>query len=221
MSEKHIVRTYDQELGLLKSKVLQMGKLAHAQMGSALETVITRDSLQAEAIIAADEPIDQLQQEIDRLTLNMLAKRQPMALDLRQIVSSLKMASDLERVADYAVNIARHSMELNSANVQRPVEEIVRMAEHAKGMLGDVLIAYSEEDARLAEEIWHRDDLIDETYANLLSDLREYIQEEVQYAKPFTALLFVARCCERIGDHIQNLAENVYFIVTGETYHGL
>jgi phosphate transport system protein len=150
----------------------------------------------------------------------MLARRQPMALDLRNIVSGLKMASDLERIADYSVNIARHSMDLNSADIQKPVEGITRMAEHAKGMLGDVMTAYEKNDPDLAREVWHRDISIDKEYATLFSDLRQFMSEEAQYAKPFMALLLVARCCERIGDHIQNLAEDVYFILTGEVYHG-
>ena len=220
MRNRHIVRSYDEELALLRSKVLQMGSLAHSQLGRAVETLKSRDSREAEAIVAGDAPVNHLQQEIDQLTLTMLARRQPMALDLRQIVSALKMASDLERIADYAANIARHTMDLNSVVLQKPVEAIIRMTEDARGMLGDVMTAYQEEDADLAREIWHRDAVIDRAYATFLSDLRDYMKEDAQYAKPLTALLFVSRCCERIGDHIQNLAENVHFIVTGEIYHG-
>jgi len=220
MNDRHIVRSYDEELALLKTNLVEMGRLAHDQLGKAVETLVSRDSSAAEAVVAGDAAINTLQQDIDQLTLSMLARRQPMALDLRNIVSGLKMAADLERVADYAANIARHSMDLNSAEIQNPVEGIIRMAGHARGMLGDVMTAYEERDAELAQDVWHRDQTIDKAYADLLSDLREYMKEESQYAKPFTALLFVARCCERIGDHIQNLAEDVHFIITGETYHG-
>ncbi len=220
MTSRHIVRSYDEELALLKATILEMGKLSHRQLIRALETVISRDSSVAEAIMADDAPIDALQQAIDQLTLMMLAKRQPMALDLRMIVSGLKMASDLERIADYAANMARHSMELNSVDLQKPVEVIIRMVESAKTMLSDVMIAYEKNDAELARKVWHEDVHIDTEYAGLLSDLREFMTSESKHAKPFTALLFVARCCERIGDHIQNLAENVHFIALGETYHG-
>lgn len=220
MNGRHIVRSYDEELALLKNKVLEMGELAHKQLAKAVDTLVSRDSSAARAIVAGDAPINDLQREIDQLTLNMLAKRQPMALDLRIIVSGLKMAADLERIADYSANIARHSMDLNSANVQKPVEGIIRMAEQAKFMLADVMSAYHQDDPMLAKSVWHGDEKIDSEYAGLLSDLREFMNEEAQQPKSFTALIFVARCCERIGDHIQNLAENVYFIVMGEMYHG-
>ena len=137
MSSKHIVRSYDEELALLKASVLEMGKLSHRQLSRALETVISRDGSEAEAIMADDAPINTLQEAIDQLTLIMLAKRQPMALDLRLIVSGLKMASDLERIADYSANMAGHSMELNSVDLQEPVEAIIKMAEKAKVMLSE------------------------------------------------------------------------------------
>ena len=220
MSSKHIVRSYDEELALLKASVLEMGKLSLQQLSRALETVISRDGSAAEAIMKDDAPINALQEAIDQLTLLMLAKRQPMALDLRMIVSGLRMASDLERIGDYSANIARHSMELNSLDLQKPVEAIIRMVEIAKTMLSDVMIAYEKNDPELARKVWHKDEGIDTEYAGLLSDLRESMTGEAEHAKPFTALLFVARCCERIGDHIQNLSENVYFIILGETYRG-
>ncbi|EFK06651.1 phosphate transport system regulatory protein PhoU [delta proteobacterium NaphS2] len=220
MNSRHIVRSYDEELQLLKSQVLQMGRMALRQLTRALETVISRDSSQAEAIMADDAPIDALQKEIDRLTLAMLARRQPLALDLRNIVSGIRMASDLERIADYSANIARHSMDLNSADVQKPVEGIIKMTEKAKTMLSSVMTAYQNGDPDLARKVWHDDDAIDQAYARLLKDLREFMTGEAEHAKPFTALMFVARCCERIGDHIQNLAENVHFIITAHMYHG-
>jgi phosphate transport system protein len=220
MSSKHTVRSYDEELALLKASVLEMGKLSHRQLSRALETVLSRDSSAAEAIMADDTPINALQEAIDQLTLIMLAKRQPMAVDLRFIVSGLRMASDLERIADYAASMARHSMELNSVDLEKPVEAIIRMAEGAKAMLSDVMMAYERKDSELARKVWHEDEGIDAEYSKLLSDLRGYMTEDSEHAKPFTALLFVARCCERIGDHIQNLAENVHFIVTGRMYHG-
>ena len=220
MNSKHIVRSYDEELDLLKAQVLQMGKMAHRQLTRALETVVSRDSSAAEAIMADDAPIDALQKEIDRLTLAMLAKRQPMALDLRKIVSGIRMASDLERIADYSANIARHSMELNSVDVQKPVESILKMTEKAKTMLSGVMTAYQDGDPELARQVWHEDEAIDQIYARLLKDLRDFMTGEAEHAKPFTALMFVARCCERIGDHIQNLAENVHFIITAHMYHG-
>ena len=193
MSSKHIVRSYDEELGLLKASVLEMGKLSHRQLSRALETVLSRDSSEAEAIMADDAPINALQEAIDQLTLIMLAKRQPMALDLRIIVSGLKMASDLERIADYSANMARHSMELNSVDLQKPVQAIIAMTENAKAMLSDVMIAYENSDPELARKVWHADEKIDKAYSGLLSDLRAFMNKNAEHVKPFTAILFVGR----------------------------
>jgi phosphate transport system protein len=139
-----------------------------------------------------------------------------MAVDLRNIISGLKIAADLERIADYAANIAKHVIELNSISLDQPVQSIIAMAEVARSMLEDVINAYMETDIERAVEIWHRDSQINQIYGELLGQLRSFMERDSENIKAYTGLLFVARCCERIGDHITNVAESVYFIESGE-----
>lgn len=220
MSARHIVRSYDEELALLKANILDMGKKTQTQMERAISALQRRDLALVSAIVAEDDAVDRLQKEVDRHTIQMLAMRQPMALDLRNIVSGLKMAADLERIADYAVNMARHATELNNNSVEEPLESITRMIQMGIGMLRTVLEAYLEEDPEKAKKVWHQDQEIDEIYFDLLARLRDFMTETPWNAKALSALLLVARCCERIGDHVQNIAESIHYIFTGENYHG-
>lgn len=220
MSRKHIVRSYDEELATLKSKILEMGKQCDNQLTKAVKALNTRNSSLAEEIISSDVEIDALQSEIEALTVSMLARRQPMAMDLRNIVSALKMAAGLERIADYAKNIARHVIDLNNMALNEPVEIIVDMIETACKMIDDVLDGYLQMDAEKVIEVWHRDEQINQKYADLLGQLHSLMAKDAENIKAGTVLLFVGRCCERIGDHVKNLAENIHFIINGVTYRG-
>jgi phosphate transport system protein len=131
------------------------------------------------------------------------------------------MASDFERIADYAANIAKHAIDLKDISLGKAVEPIQEMVDCALRMLRDVLDAYRALDIDKAIDIWHRDREIDQTYTGLLTRLRTLMIEDSESVNASTTLLFVGRCCERIGDHITNVAENVHFIVTGEVYCGL
>jgi phosphate transport system protein len=176
--------------------------------------------LLARDIIQGDSKINRLQSEVDELAIRILALRQPMALDLRNIVAAQKMAADFERIADYIANIAKHLTNLDSTSLKKPIRAIVAMANSALKMLRDVLLAYQELDAEKAVEVWHRDKEIDKIYFSLLTQLRTTMIEDSTSVTPSTTLLFMGRCCERIGDHITNVAENVEYIVSGEMYHG-
>jgi phosphate transport system protein len=123
----------------------------------------------------------------------------------------------LERIADYAANIAKHVMDLNHVYLEEPVGLIIRMAEQARRMLREVIGAYRETDVQKAMVVWHRDEDINRNYAGLLSQLRSYMKADSDNINTYTSLIFTARCCERIGDHIKNIAEGVYFIVHGES----
>ncbi|MGD9241587.1 MAG: phosphate signaling complex protein PhoU, partial [Desulfobacterales bacterium] len=167
--------------------------------------------------ICSDLQVNDLQNTVDRLTVRMLAMRQPMGSDLRHIISALKIAAELERIADYAANIAKNVMDLDHVSLEKPVGLIIRMAELASHMLKDVIGAYRETDAQKAMAVWHRDEDINQVYADLLSQLRSYMKVDSENIDIYTRLIFTARCCERIGDHIQNIAESVYFIIYGES----
>lgn len=220
MLREHLVKSFDQELRELKQKVTEMGASAEAQLTSALEALTHRNLELAEAVIKRDQRVNDLQRDIDSLTVLILAKRQPMAFDLRNIISALKIATDLERIADNAKRIARSVSEINNINLDKPIESIIEMAEMGRKMLLDIMDAYSKTDVHHAIEIWHRDEQIDSVYSHLLSQMKTFLHDDSEKYQAYTSLIFVARCCERIGDHIQNIAEDIYYIVNGKTYHG-
>ncbi|MGD8961827.1 MAG: phosphate signaling complex protein PhoU [Desulfobacterales bacterium] len=217
MSKDHTVRSYDQELDLLKSKISEMGKVAEAQLSKAIEALVTKDSKLAVDVIYSDSQVNDLQNAVDRLTVNMLAMRQPMGIDLRHIISALKMAAELERIADYAANIAKNGMNLNHVYLEKPIQLIIRMAELAIRMLRDVIDAYLELDLPKTIAVWHRDEEINQIYADLLTQLRSYMKADSDNINTYTSLIFTARCCERIGDHIKNVAESVYYIIHADS----
>lgn len=219
MATKHIVKSYDEDLDLLKSKLSEMGKEAQDQISKAIKALLNHDDGLADVIIVSDEKVNFLQQEAEELGVQILATRQPLAQDLRYVISGLKMASELERIADYAANIARHIADLDrQLGLEQPIASIKEMVELAKGMLTDVMNGFTHGDVRKAIAAWHRDENIDHIYAALLSDLRTSMSEDSDSIRSYTGLVFIARCCERIGDHITNIAENVHYIKHGKTY---
>jgi phosphate transport system protein len=220
MAKEHTVKAFTQELELLKAKVFEMAKECEGQLAKAVHSLVERDMMLARDIIQGDSKINSLQSEVDELAIRILALRQPMALDLRNIIAAQKMAADFERIADYTANIAKHLINLESIALERPIRSIVKMANAALEMLREVLVAYQELDVEKAVEIWHRDKDIDKIYFSLLTQLRTTMIEDSASVTPSTTLLFMGRCCERIGDHITNVAENVEYIVSGEMYHG-
>lgn len=219
MPTKHIVKSYDEDLDMLKSRLSEMGKEAEDQISKAGRALQNRDGGMADVIIVCDEKVNVLQQEVEEHGIRILATRQPMAQDLRYVIAGLKVASELERIADYAANIARHVSDLDhQLDIDHPIAAINEMAELTKGMLADIMVAFSKVDAQRAIAVWHRDDQIDQIYADLLSDLRTRMSEDSDNIRSYTGLIFIARCCERIGDHITNIAENVHYIEHGKTY---
>lgn len=141
MSTKHIVKSYDDDLDLLKSKLSEMGKEVEDQISKACKALLNRDGGLAEVIIVCDEKVNVLQQEIEELGIRILATRQPMAQDLRNVIASLKVASELERIADYAANVARHISDLaHHLDIDHPVTALIEMAKLAKGMLTDIRV---------------------------------------------------------------------------------
>ncbi len=220
MSHGHTVRSFDEELGKLQRTILNMGREVNSQLGSAVEALTSRDGSLAQRIIRNDAKVNALEHEADALTIRMLALRQPMAVDLRSIIASLKIATDLERVADYASNIAKNIDDLNRVSPDDSIEMIVLMAKYAQEMLRDVLKAYNELDVERAVAVWHRDRDIDEVYAEFLRRLRDSMKQEPGRIEAYTSLIFVARSVERIGDHLTNIAEHVHFLVRGEMYAG-
>ena len=211
----HIVKSYDDEQRRLLDETLRMGEMAASQLEAALDVVERRDDKAAERIIANDEAIDALEQEISHDVMK-LALRGPMARDLREILAAIRIASDIERVGDYAANVAKRSTALN---LSPPLPHIAGL--HALGTLAvkqlrDVLAAYRENDIELAQRVRARDAEVDTAYTGLFRELLTYMMEDARSITPCTHLLFMAKNIERIGDHATNIAENVWFLVKGE-----
>jgi phosphate transport system protein len=216
MSSEHIARAYDEELHRLSNTIAEMGGLAESQLGAAIEAVVARDTELATHVVQGDAKVDQLEREIDNLAIRVLALRQPVARDLRAIFAALKIASDLERIADYAANVAKRSIALSQTPPVRPVYALPRMAQFAQLLIKDVLDAYVERDAEKAYAVWVRDAELDEMYSSLFRELLTYMMEDPRSISACTHLLFMAKNIERIGDHATNISENLYYLVNGK-----
>ena len=211
----HIVRSHDEERNRVIGEILRMGEMAAAQLEAALDVVERRDDRAAERIIANDEAIDALEREISQDAMT-LALRGPLARDLREILATLRIASDIERIGDYAANAAKRSMALNTSP---PLPHTRGL--HALGMLAvaqvrDVLAAYRDNDADAAQRVRARDAELDAEYTGLFRELLTYMMEDARAITPCTHLLFMAKNLERVGDHATNIAENVWFMVNGD-----
>ena len=178
MSSEHIIKSYDEELRRLNNTITEMGGLAESQLAAAIEAVVERDSELAASVVEGDAKVDQLQRELDNLALRLLALRQPMARDLREIFAALKIASDLERICDYAANVAKRSIALNQSPPAQPVYALPRMARLAELLVKDVIDAYVARDADKAYAVWMRDEELDEMYASLFRELLTYMMED-------------------------------------------
>jgi phosphate transport system protein len=215
MASEHIIKSYDEELQRLDNAITQMGGLAESQLGGAIEAVVKRDSDLATEVIEGDVRVDTLEREIESLVVRLLALRQPMARDLRHNIAALKIASDLERIGDYAANVAKRSIALNQTPPVRPVYAVPRMGRLCQAMIKDILDAYVERDADKALAVWLRDEELDEMYTSLFRELLTYMIEDPRNITACTHLLFIAKNLERIGDHTTNVAETLYFLVHG------
>ena len=215
MAAEHIIKSYDEELGRLSKMIVEMGGLAESQLAAASEVVMQRDSDRAIRVVEGDAQVDQLERDLDNLAIRLLALRQPMARDLREIVAALKIASDLERICDYAANVAKRSIALAQTPPIQPVQSLPRMTRLALLLVKDVIDAYVARDADKAYAVWVRDEELDEMYASLFRVLLTYMMEDPRNIGPCTHLLFIAKNIERIGDHATNIAENVYYLVHG------
>src|SRR5437764_15448090 len=214
MSE-HIVKGFGEQLEALSSSIAQMGGVAEAQLAEAVDAIARRDSALAERVIAGDPRIDQLQQTVEDQGLKLLALRQPMAVDLRNTLAAIKIASELERIGDLAKNIGKRALVLNREPPIRLAQSLGRMGRAALAQLKQVLDAYSDRDAEAAKTVWRHDEEIDELYNSLFRELLTYMMEDPRTIGLCTHLLFVAKNIERAGDHATNIAEVVYHMATG------
>jgi len=217
---EHIVHSFDNELKGLSQVVTRMGGLAETQLATAVEALARRDTALAEQVVLGDAAIDALEEELDERAVRLLALRQPMATDLREVIAALKISSDLERIGDYAANVAKRVMTLNQIPPIPPANSVPRMARMAQNIIKDTLDAYAARDAERAIDVWHRDAEVDEMYTGLFRELLTYMMEDPRNITPSTHLLFIAKNIERIGDHATNVAETIHYLVTGQRMAG-
>ncbi|MEM9030654.1 MAG: phosphate signaling complex protein PhoU [Pseudomonadota bacterium] len=214
----HTVRSYAEELAALDRKLAQMGGICEDLLAWSSDALERRDPALAGKVIDRDKAVDQLQNEIEEQAIQIIARRQPMANDLRQIMAVTRIASDLERIGDLAKNISKRVLAIAGETYPRPlISGLQRMVELALAQLKDVLDAYSERNAELALKVWHQDEQIDATYNSVFRELLTYMMEDPRNIGLCTHLLFGAKNLERIGDHATNIAETVHFVVCGET----
>ena len=217
MTQEHIMKVYDEELARLDRLIAEMGGLAESQLADAVEAMRRRDAELARKVAERDQRIDALEREVDTLTMRVLALRQPMAEDLRTVIAALKTASNLERIGDYTRNIAKRTLALAQL---RPIggaaHTIARMAMLVQGMIKNVLDAYVERDAAMADDVRLRDKEVDQLHTSLFRELLTYMMEDPRHITTCTHLLFIAKNIERVGDHVTNIAEHVHLMASGE-----
>ena len=211
----HIVAAYDAELKKLNKLLARMGGLAERQLANALLAVERRDDNLARIVKNGDTEIDLLEQEIESLVIRMLALRQPMANDLRYIISTLRTSSDIERIGDYAKNIGKRALALNQLPAEPLLRGILRVGKPVQTMLKSVMDASLQGDKEKAIEVWEADEEVDELYTGLFRELLTYMMEDPRSITPCTHLLFIAKNLERIGDHATNIAETVHYQIDG------
>lgn len=216
MSSEHIVRSFAQELQRLVNLITQMGGVAEAQVAAAVKAVTRRDVSLAAQVMQSDPRLDEYEREIDVEAVRLLARRQPVAQDLREIVSALRVAADLERIGDYAANIAKRSLVLAQMPAVRPASAIPRVGRLVEEILKDVLDAYIERDVDKAISVWKRDEELDDLHTSLFREVLTYMMEDPRTITPCTHLLFMAKNLERIGDHATNIAETIHYVVVGQ-----
>ncbi|NJM29254.1 MAG: phosphate signaling complex protein PhoU [Rhizobiales bacterium] len=211
----HIVKSYDDDLAALKTMLAQMGGIAEEQLSDAIQAISKRDTKLADMVIAQDGKIDALEVQVEEKAILTIARRQPMARDLREIMVAIRIASDLERIGDLAKNTAKRSHAISEPMPRRLMTGFARMGRLAQEQLKDILDAYARSDSEKALAVWRSDEEIDALYNSIFRELLTYMMEDPRMIGLCTHLLFGAKNLERIGDHTTNIAENIYYLSFG------
>ncbi|CAM4506397.1 phosphate signaling complex protein PhoU [Corallococcus exiguus] len=216
MAATHTDKAFEQDLRNLREKLLAMGAKVEALISQSTRALTDRDSALAEQVVGADREVNRLEVDIDDLCRRILALRQPAASDLRLITTALKIVTDLERIGDLAVNIAERAMDLNQAPPLAPYVDTPKLAELAQQQVKKALDAFVSGDAAKAEDVLKGDDLLDALFLKIFNELLAYMMEDSRNIRRATALMFIAKHLERIGDHALNVAEMVIYMVRGK-----
>ncbi len=211
----HTARAFDTELGELIRKIREMSDMDAKQIGGAIEAFSKHDLALARQVIALDEQVDALQQDIEEEAIVTMARRQPMAVDLREIVGAVRISYDLERIGDFAENIAKRVMLIEDLHVNEVTLNLEHMARLVLDQLAHVIQSYEHRDAAAALDVWQKDQQIDIINNSLFRELLTYMMENPSTIAFCTHVLFCAKNLERMGDHVTNIAETVHYIVVG------
>jgi phosphate transport system protein len=214
---KHIVTSFEVDLKKLRDMIAGMGGLVERAVADAAVALLEHDAELASAVVGMDPKIDAEEHAIEQFAVRLLALRQPVADDLRQVVAALKVITDLERIGDYAANIAKRSLVINKVAVNMSLSGLTQMARLAQQNLKTVIDAVGEADPQKAITVWRADQMVDDLYNTIFRELITYMMEDARNITACTHLLFIAKNLERIGDHATNIAELTYYAVTGES----
>jgi phosphate transport system protein len=212
----HIIKSYDTELTRLTGEIVRMGQLSVRQLEAAIDVVERRDERAAQRVVDNDDTIDRMEQDVSHDVVRLLALRAPMAGDLRNVFAALRIAADIERIGDYAANVAKRSIVLNDGPVVQAAHALPLLSKAANSLVRDAMSAFANRDAVLALSVRGRDAELDELYTGLFRELLTYMAEDPRTITQGAHLLFIAKNIERIGDHATNIAEYAHFIVHGE-----
>ncbi|QZH74876.1 MAG: phosphate signaling complex protein PhoU [Erythrobacter sp.] len=212
---EHTVKAFDEDITRLRGLIAEMGGLAELAISDALSALVSGDEDKAKDVIKRDKKLDELEAEVDAMAVRILALRAPMADDLREIVAALKISGVIERIGDYAKNIAKRIGRIENRAKFEPLTLLPAMGEIAAEMVHDVLTAYAARDPVLAREVIVRDDKVDAFYDSIFRNVVSHMVENPSTISSAAQLLFVARNIERIGDHATNVAEMVHYAATG------
>ena len=216
----HIVKSFDDELTQLNDAITRMGELSQTQLAGAIDALLLRDTAVAARVVREDFEVDELERELDARAVRVLALRQPIARDLRQVISALRIGIEFERICDFAANIAKRAIALNAHSPDEWINELAELGQLALSQLAQVVASFRERDAAKALAVWAQDEAIDDTHTGISRRLIDYMKADPSRVHIGTHLLFIAKNIERIGDHATNIAESIHYLVTGETITG-
>ena len=213
---EHIVASFDEDLASIKDNVVRMGALAEAQLAGAIEALVKRDPELADRVVQSDRQIDELEVDLNERAVSLIALRQPMAQDLRAAVAALKSANNLERIGDHAASIAKRSKIVSELPPIDEIAQVKQLAQLVQVQIKQIVDAIVDDDEQLALDVWHSDKTVDDHHASLFRSVLDSMVAEGRDIEACTHLLFIAKNIERIGDHATNIAEVLYFEVTGQ-----
>ena len=213
----HIAKAYDNDISALKTQLAEMGGIAEEQLANAIQSLIRRDTGLADQVIRGDELLDNLERRIEEKAILTIAKRQPMAHDLREIIVAIRVSSDIERIGDLAKNTAKRTHAISEALPRNLSSGLTRMGKMAQTQLNQVLNAYAKRDDEMGLAVWRADEDLDALYNSIFRELLTYMMEDPRKIGECTHLLFGAKNLERIGDHTTNIAENIHYLIHGKT----